>query len=137
MNDNCSNPIVIFTAVGVLNLYIDTLFICYVFYRFGRSVTLEEGEDGKEDLNVCQKIVHFFCYDIGSLIYWIFLIFHVVWTILLSAWIAGETTACKEQTGWYLGNAIVIMTWVFLFLMQFVGFFTLLYMAIQEGSDSP
>jgi len=119
-----------------LNILVDTAMVIYIYYRFGATYG-ESGNEKNGDLNVCQKIVHFFCFDVVTLIYIIFLIWHIIWTLIGTRWMNSETAQCKDLLAVVFINIVLFLTWLFFLIAMFAGAFIFIHMALEEGSFNP
>lgn len=62
--------------------------------------------------------------------------FQIYWASQGYSWISKETSQCKELKSLTLAWVLTIFFWVFVIVGFVIGFFTMLFMAIDEGSCS-
>jgi len=64
--------------------------------------------------------------------YFIFLIFHFVWAILSGIWLGGDTSQCKDLTGYYFAWLVNIFCWLYMTFGLTFGCCALCYASLSD-----
>lgn len=139
MNNNCKNPIFVFIAVQAFLLLLHGCFLYYLFCRYGDSFKhgQQQGNGNpNDDKSVWQKVTHILCMDCGVFLYFFIFIFQIVWSILGSSWLGSDTAQCKDLQAVSFAWIMLTLFWAWLVIGLIIGFFTLIFMALDEGSCS-
>jgi hypothetical protein len=118
-----------------VGIFLDFIFVFYLFRAYGGDQPKSTNPNERVK-NVWQRVFNIFCKDWVVFVYLFIFAFQIYWASQGYAWISKENNSCKDLKALTLAWILTIFFWVFVIVGFVIGFFTLLFMAIDEGSCS-